>query len=439
MMRACSLGAMGLAASLSAAVGAVQTSQPAASRVVAVRAARGVDVVTGQVLSRPVAIVEDDLIARFGSDVNVPPGATTIDLGDLTLLPGLIDAHTHVFLLPGHDAVRTNIEESIPFRTIKATVAARMWLERGFTTIRDVDTEGAGYGDVAVRDAIDQGIVIGPRMQVATRAISITGAYMDQVGLAPGIEVPTPAAIVKSPDEIRQQVREQIKYGADVVKLYSTSTIRDIDPRTMTPMTLFGAEEHRIVVEEARRYRRYVAAHCYGGDGATYAIDAGVRSIDHGMLLTPEHLRSMAARGVYWVPTLSTYVKGAESGQPPVDLRRRVVEAHKRTFRHALGAGVKIAMGSDVSDGTAAHEFELMVAYGMTPLDALRAGTVVAAEMMGWRERVGSLEAGKLADMIALAGNPLDDIRAVHQVRFVMKGGRIVHDARGDIPRRPSP
>ena len=393
-----------------------------------IRSGRMLDVTSGLLVANVTILVEGDRIVAVGPDVAVPSddAAIVVDLSNLTVLPGLIDAHTHVFLLPGHEAVKTNIYESIPFRTIKATVAARTWLENGFTTIRDVDTEGAGFADVAVRDAINEGIVVGPRMQVATRAISVTGAYMDQVGLAPGISIPTPAAIVMTADEIRQEVREQIKYGADLIKFYSTSTMRDIDPETMTPMTLFDEEEHRIAVEEARRYRRYVAVHCYGGEGATHAIRAGVRSIDHGMLLSDEQLQMMASRDVYWVPTMSTYLKGYEEGQPPLELRQKVVEAHKRTFQSALRAGVKIAMGSDVSDGTNARELEIMVSYGMTPLQALQSSTMVAAEMMGWDDRVGSIAVGKYADLVAVAGNPLQDIRLVQDIKFVMKGGQII-------------
>jgi imidazolonepropionase-like amidohydrolase len=318
--------------------------------------------------------------------------------------------------------------KAIPYRTIEAAVAARSTLEAGFTSIRDMDSEGADWADVAVRDAIQNGLIIGPRMQVSTLALSITGGYMNQVGLAPQIEVPQFGEMADTPEELVREVRRQIKYGADWIKLYVTGTTRHIDLKTMQPLAQYGYEEIKLVVDEAARFRKPVAAHAYGGPSARDAVRAGVRSIEHGFLLDEGTLALMAERGTYWIPTLSVYIPEEPPGEWS-ELSRAVVAAHKRTFHNALESGVTIVFGTDagaIPHGDNAREFDRMVDYGMTPLQAVRSATVAAAELMGMQGQVGSLATGKLADVIAVGGNPLSDIAVLHTVRFVMKGGRII-------------
>jgi imidazolonepropionase-like amidohydrolase len=300
-------------------------------------------------------------------------------------------------------------------------------LEAGFTTIRDLDSEGAGFADVAIRDGINRGVIAGPRMQVATMAITITAGHMNNSGLNPDVAIPDPAALADSPARIVEEIRRQVKFGADVIKIYATGTLRHVDPRTLEPLSQYSEEEIRLAVTEAARWGKYVAAHAYGGAGAKNAIRAGVRSIEHGMMLDDEALRLMKERGTFWCPTLSVYADGEND-----ELHRRIVESHKRVFQKAMKEGLKIAFGTDVGafeHGTSAREFLRMRDYGMSPVDILRCATSTAAELMGWKSQVGTLEKGKFADIIAVDGDPLQDVSSLQRVRFVMKGGVIYKDA----------
>jgi len=309
---------------------------------------------------------------------------------------------------------------------VQGVVAAKKDLEAGFTTMRDVDSEGAGFADVAIRDAINRGIIPGPRLLVSTLALTITGGHMNNAGLNPDIFIPEPAAITDSREEMVAEVRRQIKYGADWIKLYATGTLRHVNPVTLESLSQVSIEDARVVVEEARRWGRDVAAHAYGGEGANNAIRGGVRSIEHGMLMNEETIKLMVEHKTFWCPTLGVYLP--ENEEDNTELRRRIVANHKEVFQKAMRMGVKIAFGTDVGayeHGTSAREFYLMVDYGMKPIDAIRSATTVASELLRMEKQIGTIESGKLADIIAVEGNPLEDIRALGRVAFVMKAGKV--------------
>jgi len=395
--------------------------------VTAIRAGALLDVNSGEVMRDVVVIVREGRIASMGKDLSIPTGATVIDLSDKFVLPGLMDAHTHLLIQPDYASNNPILYKSIPFRTAEGIAAARATLMAGFTSVRDMDSEGADWADLAVRDAINQGLVMGPRAQVATRALSITGGYMNQNGLAPQIDVPQFGVLVDSDDAIVNEIRTEVKYGTDWIKLYATGTTRHINLEDMTPLPQFSREEIELVVKEASRFRIPVAAHAYGGPGAYNAVNAGVRSIEHGMLLEDATLDLMVAKGTFWVPTISVYM----SDGLPAEWSARttaIVSAHKETFGRAIQKGVKIAYGTDagaIPHGENAIDFALMVDYGMTPLNAIRSATIVTADLMGLTDETGSLTPGLAADIIAVDSNPLDDIEALKRVTFVMKDGHI--------------
>ena len=392
---------------------------------VAIKCDRLIDGRQDKTVEQAVIIVSDGKIEAVGSNLAIPKDARVIDLTGYTVLPGLIDTHSHILLTPENPLGSPVLYKSIPFRTIEGVRAARLNLEAGFTTLRDVDSEGANFADVAVRDAIKQGLIDGPRLQVSTMAISITGGHMNLTGLAPHIDVPQLAAIADSPHEKIAEVRRQIKYGADWIKIYSTGTLRHINRKTLEPLNQMSLDEVKMIVEECKRWDVPVAAHAYGGQGATNAILGGVRSIEHGFFLTEDQLKMMVVRGTFWSPTLMVYLpQDEETASDP--LRQTIVERHKAAFKKAMQLGVKIAFGTDVggfAHGTQAREFKLMVDYGMSPMRAIQSATRVAAELMRREDEIGTLETGKLADVIAVKGNPLSDIETLEHVDFVMKGG----------------
>jgi imidazolonepropionase-like amidohydrolase len=401
-------------------------------RVVVVRAARMLDVRTGAFVNNAVIVIEDDLVAAVGSNLSIPAGAQVVDLGNLTLVPGLIDCHTHVLLEPEDErGAPPIITKSQAYRTVEGVAAARKELEAGFTTLRDLDSEGAGFADVAVRDGINRGVIPGPRLLVASLELSIGAGAMNNAGLNPDIEIPDPAAVTDSRDAMIAAVRRNVKYGADWIKIYATGPMRYVDPTTLDPLSQFSLEDVRAIVQEAARWHRDVAAHAYGGEGAKNAIRGGVRSLEHGMMMDDEALRLLVEHGTYWVPTLMVYVPRAP--EDDTELRRKIVASHKVVFQKALRMNVKIAFGTDAGafeHGTQAREFQMMVDYGMKPIEAIRAATTRASELLRMEKQIGSIEPGKFADIIAVEGDPLTDITALQRVRFVMKAGQVYKSQR---------
>jgi len=394
---------------------------------IVVRAARWLDPESGAIQPNAVVVINGDRVASLGAPA--PAGATVVDLGDLTLMPGLIDAHTHNLLQPEDEVTPPVIVKSMATRVIEGVAAARANLLAGFTTMRDMDTEGAGFADVALRDAINRGTVIGPRLFVSGNALTITAGHMNWTGVNPDLAVPELGLMVDSREKMIEAVRQQVKGGADWIKVYATGALRHVDPETLEPMPQFSTEDIRAIVQEAKRWRRDVAAHAYGGEGAYDAVDGGVRSIEHGMMLDDRTISLMVAKGVYWCPTLSVYMP--EAGLAEGDFSRRIVARHKQSFQAAMKAGVKIVFGTDVGafpHGTSAREFHYMVDYGMSPIEAVRSATVRAAELLRMDGRIGVIKAGAFADLIAVEGDPLRDITTLERVKWVMKGGEVVRE-----------
>jgi imidazolonepropionase-like amidohydrolase len=416
-----------LTLSLFYVVPAQNVTRSAARRLVVVRAARMLDVRSGAFVNNPVVVIEDDKITAVGSNLAIPSGAQVIDLGNLTLLPGLIDCHTHVLLQPEDEwGVPPIITKSQAQRTVEGVAAARRDLEAGFTTMRDLDSEGAGFADVAVRDGINRGTIPGPRLLVSTDPLTITAGAMNNAGLNPDLPVPDPSIITDTREQMIAAVRRNVKYGADWIKIYATGPMRYVDPVTLDPLSQFSLEDVRAIVQEAARWHRDVAAHAYGGEGAKNAIRGGVRSLEHGMMLDDEALRLLVEHGTYWVPTLMVYVPRAP--EDDTELRRKIVASHKQVFQKALRMNIKIAFGTDAGafeHGTQAREFQMMVDYGMKPIEAIRAATVRASELLRMEKQVGTIEPGKFADLVAVEGDPLADITSLQRVRFVMKGGEV--------------
>ena len=361
-----------------------------------------------------------------------PKTTEHIDLRSRTCLPGLIDTHTHILLqgdITAADYDEQLLKQSTEYRTILATVNARRALEYGFTTIRDVETEGAGYADVDVKKAIENGVIPGPRMQVATRAMDVTGAY-PLLGYAPNVEVPHGVQVVDGADAGRKAVREQIMHGADWIKVYSDRSYRLRDDGVLDDIPTFTLDELRAIVDETHRQRHKVASHAMALNGVHNSVEAGVDSIEHGNYIAEEDLKTMAARGIYYVPTIfvGEYVaQGRAAAGAPVWVK--MIAVHEDTFRRAMKAGVKIAFGTDAGGFdwrvNPAKEFASMVKFGMTPAQALRSATVTASELLGMQDKVGTIEVGKFADIVAVPGDPLADVTVMEKVDFAMKGGVI--------------
>lgn len=405
---------------------------PGAGKLLAVRAGHLFDSDNARMLSNQVALIQGNRIREVGpaAQVKIPAGTQVIDLSHATVIPGLIDAHEHIFLT-GEDNGRYEeqiLKESWQYRTIEAIVNARKDLMAGFTTMRDCETEGAMYSDVDVKKAINRGLILGPRLMVATRAMSVTGSYA-LLGYSPEVPVPHGVQIVDGPWAARKAVREQIEYGADFIKVYGTGRFHFTPDGKMVSNPTFTLEELKAIVDEAHRQGKMVACHAYGDPGLKNCLDAGVDSIEHGLDLTDADIAEMLKKGIYLVPTLLPYelIRAEDMKLSGGKTSRAAI--HEVSFKKALAAGVKIAFGTDAGPfphGTQAREFEYMVRYGMTPTQALEAATRTASELMRWQDRVGSLDPGKYADLDAVAGDPLTDITELERVKFVMKGGEVV-------------
>lgn len=393
-------------------------------KTIAVRAARMLDVKSGHLIANPIILISGETISSIGSGITIPPGADLVDLGNATVLPGLIDCHTHLIDRSPEDPnayVLNLATKSQAFRALDGAADARVTLRAGFTAVRDVESEGAGYTDVALRDAINQGLVEGPRMQAATRAIAALGQYFP-FGVSPDLrDFPTGAQMISGTEEARRAVRDQIGHGADLIKVYA-----DWDYPTLT------VEEMSVIVEEAHKAGRKVAAHATTPGGIRNAILGGVDSIEHGHGADRKNFEMMKERSVYWVPTMGYYFYGVDQAKSPADRKHmeEVLQRASENIRIARELGVRIANGFDPASaethGENAREIVAMTKLGLTPIEAIRAATIGAADLMGWQGKIGSLEEGKYADLIAVAGDPLSDITELQRLKFVMKGGVIV-------------
>jgi imidazolonepropionase-like amidohydrolase len=403
-------------------------SAPAlAQRIVVLHAARLLNVESGRILTPGEVLVRGDRIAEAGASVTHPAGAEVIDLGDSTLLPGLIDAHVHLFLHPGAEDLQT-VEESVPHRTILAVLAARDDLMAGFTAERDMGTEGAGSADTAVRNAINEGFIPGPRLRISGNAVDILGGHEDANRFNPEQHVLSNATRANNAAELVEVIRQQFKEGADFIKVYETGPDTLVDGKHHT-VYQYTEAQLRAAVEEAARVDKRVAVHATGEPGTLYSARAGVVSIDHANQLSDETMRIMKERGIPAVPTFTIfeYFASHETGAAG-EQERTLLALHAQEFKKQIAAGIPFAMGSDVGPfphGTQAREFELMVKYGMTPLAAIQAGTLGGAKVLGWEREIGNLKLGYFADVVAVPGNPLEDIMALQKVSFVMKAGKI--------------
>jgi imidazolonepropionase-like amidohydrolase len=404
------------------------------SHVVVLHAARMLDVAGGRIVTPGEVLVEGDRISAAGAHVDRPAGAEVIDLGDATLMPGMIDAHVHLFLHPGAEDLQT-VQESVPERTLIAAGAAKEDLMAGFTAERDMGSEGAGCADVAVRNAINKGLISGPRMRMSCNAIDLTGGHEDAIGYNPAQKVLSNADYADTGDEIVKVMREQRKLGADFTKIYETGRDSYRDGVFNTPYQYTEAELVAAVKEAERTgggggSGRGVAVHATGEPGTGYAVAAGVASIDHGYQLSEATMKAMKEKQIYAVPTFAIAEYFADHAATPERAARGKAEQayHAAEFKKQLAAGVPMAMGSDVGPfphGTQARELELMVEYGMKPTQALQADLLNGAKLLGWGGQIGELKAGYFADVIAVPGNPLEDISVTKKVGFVMKGGVI--------------
>jgi imidazolonepropionase-like amidohydrolase len=414
--------------SLSGLAAAQAPSQTATPHAIVLHAARLLDVKGGRLVKPGEVLVDGERIVEVGSSVKHPPGAEVIDLGDRTLLPGLIDAHVHLFLHPGAEDLQT-VQESVPERTIMAVLAARDDLMAGFTAERDMGTEGAGSADTAVRNAIDQGRVPGPRLRISGNAIDILGGHEDALGFNPAQRVLSNADYANNAAELIAVMRHQFKEGADFTKIYETGPDKVRDGKFSTTYQYTEAEL-KVAVEEAARVGKRVAVHATGEPGTLFAARAGVASIDHANQLGDETMRLMREKQIFAVPTFTIFEYFADHAATPVRaaFERAMLDLKIQEFRKQVAAGVPMAVGSDVGPfphGTQALEFVLMVKHGMTPLAVLQADLLNGAKLLGWDGQIGALEAGYFADIIAVSGDPLQDISALKNVSFVMKSGVI--------------
>ena len=408
---------------ISSALGQAASPPP---HVIVLHASRLLDIENRKIVSPGEVLVEGERIVEVGPSVKHPTGTEVIDLGDSTLMPGLIDAHVHLFLHPGAEDLQT-VEESVPQRTINALLAAHDDLMAGYTAERDMGTEGAGSADTAVRNAINEGLFPGPRLRVSGNAIDILGGHEDAIRFNPAQHVFSNATYANNSAELVEVMREQVKEGADFTKIYETGpdTIRN---GKLATIYQFSEAELAAAVQEAARTGRKVAVHATGEPGTLYAAQAGVASIDHANFLGDETMRMMKEKAIFAVPTFTIFEYFTDHAASPAQAARehQMLDLKIQDFSKQLAAGVPMAVGSDVGPfphGTQARELVLMVKYGMTPVAALQADLLNGAKLLGWQGQIGELKPGYFADVIAVPGDPLQDISVVQNVKFVMKGG----------------
>ena len=424
--------------SLLLALAARAGPQATPEKVVVIRAGTLIDGVSAAPRRDQVIVIRGNRIESVGdaSTVKIPPGARVVDLSRATVLPGLIDAHTHIFLQGedpaegGYDAQL--LKHGLAFRAARATVSARRALEQGFTTIRDVETEGAGYGDVGIKQAIEAGYIPGPRMFVVTRAISTSGGYPLE-DYAPEITVPKGVQIIDGPVEARKAAREQLEHGADWIKVYMTHRSWVDKQGNLVSQPTLTLEEIKAIVDETHGWGRKVACHAYNGVGLRRALDGGCDSIEHGLELDDAAVAQMVRQGTWLCPTMSVYYREWAPENTPAGRRdRKRVALHGPSLQKAIKAGVKIAFGTDVGGfpwtEPIAQEFGRMVEFGMTPMAAIQAATSRAAEMLGMAGDLGVVAPGDYADIVAVPGDQLKDVKVLERVGFVMKDGRTYRD-----------
>jgi imidazolonepropionase-like amidohydrolase len=408
---------------------------PQSSRSVVIHAGHVLDVKTGKLLADQTLVIEDGKIVSMGAgtDAKTSADAVRIELPNATVLPGLIDAHTHLTMNSNFGYERLGI--SIPRETLIGAKNARLTLQAGFTTVRNVGA--SGFSDVALRDAINAGDVPGPRMLVSGPALSITGGHCDN-NFLPSEYHATGDGVADGVAAVQHKVRENIKYGADLIKVCATGGVlsKGDDPQA----SQYTLEEMKAIVADAHRLGRKVAAHAHGAQGILWASEAGVDSIEHGSYIDDAGIAEMKKNGTYLVPTLylgDWFLENAERNHVPDFLlgkAKAVMPAARKNIAHAFTSGVKVAFGTDAAvypHGLNAHEFAVMVKLGLTPLQAIQAATLNAADLLGWPGKVGTLEPGAWADIIAVDGDPLKDVTTLERVRFVMKGGEVVKNEYG--------
>ena len=401
----------------------------AADRPIVLRAARLIDGRGGAIATPGLVVIRGNRIESVGAATSAPADAQIIDLGDMTLLPGLIDAHVHTLLqgdVTEEDYDNQIMKESMAYRALRASRAVKIGLEHGFTTMRDLETEGAMYTDVDVKHAINNGIIPGPRLFVSTRALSVTGGYGPS-SYGPDVIHPMGVQIVDGVEDARKAVREQIGHGADWIKVYADRSYFLQKDGTLSSIPTFTRDEMKAIVDEAHRLRHKVAAHAMARPGIENALAAGVDSIEHGIAIPDDLLDKMKAQGVYLCPTLTVteYVAPGRGG-----IWTKIPDFHHDSFARAVRKGVKVAFGTDAGGSpwelNQAKEFSYETKFGMTPMQAIKSATIVAAQLMGWDDRIGTIESGKFADIVAVPGNPLNDISVMERVSFVMKDGAVV-------------